>query len=209
MPGNPFRRRPLRDSNIFSQYYRDTERRLDARYLTLNEVVSSQVNLSQTLATVIFTDSLVYRHFDPCRLSVRLLCLLKVTAGDYHDFNMRSHDWMNNEDVDNAAWAATRGGLVGAAKWGALFAVLGGIGHVYSPLYRGLTIQFKIYIQSSAMIVGGVVEADYRLREYEAHMRMQRRILKERAKWQRYEQEFLESKDGGEKRSSYIYPIIP
>ncbi|KAL2760770.1 hypothetical protein ACRALDRAFT_1059488 [Sodiomyces alcalophilus JCM 7366] len=108
---------------------------------------------------------------------------------------MRSYDWMNNEDVAQAEWEATRGGIVGAAKWGAVFAVLGGIGQVYSPLYRGLTIQFKLYIQTSAMIVGGVIEGDYRLREYEAHVRMQRRIQRDRAKWQRYEQEFLEPKD--------------
>lgn len=49
------------------------------------------------------------------------------------------------------------------------------------------------YIQSSVMVLGGMIEADWRLREYEARVRMQRRIEKDRARWRRYEEEFLES----------------
>ena len=36
-----------------------------------------------------------------------------------------------------------------------------------SPIYRSLTIQFKVYIQFSAMTVGGMIEADRRLRAFE------------------------------------------
>lgn len=57
---------------------------------------------------------------------------------------MRSHDAMKDEEVAGAAWEATRGAMFGAAKWGALAGVLGGVGYAMSPIYRGLTIQFKV-----------------------------------------------------------------
>lgn len=47
------------------------------------------------------------------------------------------------------------------------------------------------YIQMSGMVLGGMVEADWRLRQYEYQMRMQRRWQKEKAKWDRYEEEFI------------------
>lgn len=57
---------------------------------------------------------------------------------------MRSHDAMKDEEVAGAAWAATRGAGYGALKWGAVTGVLSGIGYATSPIYRGLTIQFKV-----------------------------------------------------------------
>ena len=44
------------------------------------------------------------------------------------------------------------------------------------------------------MIVGGMIEADNRMRMYENRIRLQRRIARDQAKWERYEQEFLEEK---------------
>lgn len=41
----------------------------------------------------------------------------------------------------------------------------------------------------SGMVFGGMIDADRRLREYEQKMRIQRRLMRERAKWQRYEEE--------------------
>jgi hypothetical protein len=55
---------------------------------------------------------------------------------------------MKDEEAVEAGWEATRGALYGAAKWGAAMAVLGGIGYAISPIYRGLTIQFKVYVPS-------------------------------------------------------------
>ncbi|PKS07994.1 hypothetical protein jhhlp_006606 [Lomentospora prolificans] len=101
---------------------------------------------------------------------------------------------LKSEEASEAAWEAGRGAIVGSLKWGAVAAVLGGIGQTAYPLYRGLTIQFKVYIQLSAMIMGGMIEADNRMRMYEHRMRMQRRILRDQAKWERYEQEFMEEK---------------
>lgn len=46
----------------------------------------------------------------------------------------------------------------------------------------------------SAMIMGGMLEADNRMRMYEQRIRLQNRRLREQAKWERYEQEFLEQK---------------
>lgn len=40
------------------------------------------------------------------------------------------------------------------------------------------------------MTVGSMMEADYRLRQYEAHVRMQRRIARDRAMWETFEKEY-------------------
>ncbi|KAL2111219.1 hypothetical protein VUR80DRAFT_158 [Thermomyces stellatus] len=101
---------------------------------------------------------------------------------------------LHTEEANEASWEAVRGGVSGALKWGAGAAVLGVIGHKMYPLYRGLTIQFKVYIQASAMIMGGMLEADNRMRMFENRMRLQRRIQQNQAKWERYEQEVLEGK---------------
>jgi hypothetical protein len=57
-----------------------------------------------------------------------------------------SHNAMKDEEAVDAGWEATRGAIYGAIKWGAVTAALGGVGHAISPLYRGLTIQFKVYV---------------------------------------------------------------
>jgi hypothetical protein len=54
-----------------------------------------------------------------------------------------------HEEAAEASWEATRGAIYGAAKWGLASAVLGGVGYAVSPLYRGLTIQFKVYVPPS------------------------------------------------------------
>ena len=38
--------------------------------------------------------------------------------------------------------------------------------------------------------MGSCLEADHRIREYEAKVRMQKRIMRDRAAWEKYEQEF-------------------
>ncbi|KAJ4321660.1 hypothetical protein N0V84_005214 [Fusarium piperis] len=109
---------------------------------------------------------------------------------------MRSHDAMQSDEANDAAWEAAKGAVMGAAKWGAGAAVLGAAGYVWSPLYRSMTIQFKVYLQMCGMVVGSMIEADGRLRQYEHQVRMQRRLMRERAKWERYEEEYIK---GGEK----------
>ncbi|OAA60448.1 hypothetical protein SPI_05572 [Niveomyces insectorum RCEF 264] len=95
---------------------------------------------------------------------------------------MRSHDAMQDDDAVAAGWAATRGAGVGALKYGAAMAVLAAVGQKTSPLYRGLTIQFKVYIQMSGMVLGSMIEADHQLRVYEAELRQQRRIMRHQAR---------------------------
>ncbi|KAK3325758.1 hypothetical protein B0H66DRAFT_549292 [Apodospora peruviana] len=99
------------------------------------------------------------------------------------------------EAVD-ASWAATRGAVYGAVTWGAATALLGGLGYLASPIYRGLTIQFKVYIQMSGMVLGSMIEADHRLREYEKTVRMQRRLMRDQAMWRSFEEQY--GKDDGD-----------
>ncbi|KAK7751652.1 hypothetical protein SLS62_006312 [Diatrype stigma] len=108
---------------------------------------------------------------------------------------MRAHKALDSDDAREAQWAATRAAGVGAAKWGAAMAALGGAGYVFSPLYRSLTIQFKVYIQMSGMILGGMIAADNGMRQYEHQARLQRRIARDRAAWEKFEQEYPEIDD--------------
>ncbi|KAI0130049.1 hypothetical protein BJ170DRAFT_298399 [Xylariales sp. AK1849] len=105
---------------------------------------------------------------------------------------MKAHDALNSDDAQEAQWEAARGAAVGAVKWGAASAIVGGVGFVFSPLYRGLTIQFKVYLQMSGMILGSMIEADHRMRQYEARVRMQRRIARDRAMWETFDKEYQE-----------------
>lgn len=67
-----------------------------------------------------------------------------MAAGHEDSVKMRSHDAMKNEEANQAAWEASKGGIVGAAKMGVVTAIAGAIGFAVSPLYRGTTIQFKV-----------------------------------------------------------------
>ncbi|OTA06308.1 hypothetical protein A9Z42_0070420 [Trichoderma parareesei] len=104
-----------------------------------------------------------------------------------------AHDPLKSDEANNAGWEAGKGGLVGAAKWGVGAAILGGAAYFWSPVYRKTTVQFKVYVQMSAMVLGGMIAADQRLRQYEAQVRAQRRWLREKAKWDRYEQEIAQN----------------
>ncbi|KAI8947033.1 hypothetical protein F4801DRAFT_562304 [Xylaria longipes] len=90
---------------------------------------------------------------------------------------------LDSEEARQAQMEAVRGAGSGALKWGIGAAVLGGLGYAMSPIYRGLTIQFKVYIQMSGMILGGMIEADASMRRYEQRMRMNRMIARNEAMW--------------------------
>lgn len=55
---------------------------------------------------------------------------------------------LDTAEAKQAQMEALRGAGFGALKWGAAAAVLGGLGYSMSPIYRGLTIQFKVYVVS-------------------------------------------------------------
>jgi hypothetical protein len=59
---------------------------------------------------------------------------------------MKSHNAMRDVEAEDAGWEATKGAVYGATKWGVFTAALGGLGYAVSPLYRGLTIQFKVCV---------------------------------------------------------------
>lgn len=61
-----------------------------------------------------------------------------------------------------------------------------------SPIYRGLTPQFKVFIQMSFMTLGSMIEADRRLRAYEQLVRHQKRIARDTEVWRRFEEDYEE-----------------
>ncbi|KAG9561928.1 hypothetical protein KCU77_g6400, partial [Aureobasidium melanogenum] len=101
-----------------------------------------------------------------------------------------AHGKLDSEETNAAAWQATRGAVTGAARWGIYSAVAAGIAYAYSPVYRGLTVQFKVFLQMSGMIFGSVVEADERLRIYGEQSRRQKVMARDAAVWRKYEEEF-------------------
>jgi len=103
---------------------------------------------------------------------------------------MHTSGGLRSEEASTAAWEGGRGAVVGATKWGLVAGMLGGAGYAISPIYRGLTIQFKVFLQMSGMILGAFLEADHRIRDYEAKVRMQKRMMRDRAVWEKYEAEF-------------------
>jgi hypothetical protein len=84
------------------------------------------------------------------------------------------------------------------------------VAYALSPLYRGLTVQFKTYataalktdhgrsdinfryIQMSAMIFGGMIEADARMVRYHQAVRSHKKLQSDIAVWRAYENEFEE-----------------
>lgn len=46
-----------------------------------------------------------------------------------------------------------------------------------SPIYKGLTLQFKVFLLISGMVVGGAIEGDRRMRGFEIEMRKEKRLV--------------------------------
>jgi hypothetical protein len=60
---------------------------------------------------------------------------------------VRQHGSLTSDaETNQAAWEAAKGAAWGGTKWGAAFAVGGGVAYAMSPLYRGFTKQFKVYV---------------------------------------------------------------
>lgn len=57
---------------------------------------------------------------------------------------MPLNDLIAHEEVEQANWAAGKGAVIGALKWGAATAVLGAAMYAKWPVYRTTTIQFKV-----------------------------------------------------------------
>lgn len=76
------------------------------------------------------------------------------------------------------------------AQWGIPFLLGGIIAYGVYPMYRNLTFQFKVYIQMSGMTVGSMIEADKRMRDYEATSRRVRKLKRDQETWKAYEAEY-------------------
>ncbi len=96
--------------------------------------------------------------------------------------------------------AALRGAAVGAAKFGGASLILAVVGTLVSPLYRNLTVQFKVFLQLSGMTLGGWIEADRRLRGYEFWRLMEQRRARDEAVWREWERRIDEGPRTVEKR---------
>ncbi|KAL8680585.1 MAG: hypothetical protein Q9186_003227 [Xanthomendoza sp. 1 TL-2023] len=109
------------------------------------------------------------------------------------------------EELTTANNEALKGAAVGAAKFGIITAILGLSGTIFSPVYRSLTIQFKVFIQMSGMTLGGWIEADRRFRAWEGmrvrEKRRERALERDEGVWKEWER-LVEVKgkerDGGE-----------
>ncbi|KAI9687478.1 MAG: hypothetical protein M1822_002088 [Bathelium mastoideum] len=107
---------------------------------------------------------------------------------------MRAHGNLDTHPEANAAaWQAARGAVTGAARWGLFCGIAGILGYAFSPIYRGLTIQFKVFLQMSGMTIGSMIEADKRLRAYEVQVRRQHKMARDAEVWRQYEEEFEET----------------
>lgn len=72
---------------------------------------------------------------------------------------------------------ATRGFLSGALRFTSISIIAHILLQRIHPVYRGLTLQFKIFIQLSAGTLGGCIFAEKRVSEYNNLVRRQQRAL--------------------------------
>ncbi|KAF3035640.1 hypothetical protein E8E11_004001 [Didymella keratinophila] len=94
---------------------------------------------------------------------------------------VREHGSLTKDaETNQAAWEAVKGGAYGGIKWGAFFAV------------AGVQDVCSLYIQMSAMIFGGMIEADARMVRYHQAVRSHKKMQSDMAVWRAYENEFEE-----------------
>jgi len=72
---------------------------------------------------------------------------------------------------------AAQGFAGGALRFGSLSILTHIILNPINPIYRGLTIQFKVFIQLSAMTLGGCIFAEKRVTDYNDMIRRRNRAL--------------------------------
>ncbi|KAL9600786.1 MAG: hypothetical protein Q9179_003099, partial [Wetmoreana sp. 5 TL-2023] len=87
--------------------------------------------------------------------------------------------------------------------FGLITFALGLAGTFLSPIYRNLTIQFKVFIQLSGMTLGGWIEADRRLRRYEflaLDARRREKVREDERVWRKWERLVEEDERGKEGR---------
>jgi hypothetical protein len=72
---------------------------------------------------------------------------------------------------------AARGFAVGAARFGCISLIAHILLSRIHPVYRRLTVQFKVFIQLSSMTLGGCIFAEKRVTEYNDFVRRRNRAM--------------------------------
>jgi len=90
---------------------------------------------------------------------------------------------------------AARGFATGALRFGSISILSHFALNSLHPVYRGLTIQFKVFIQLSAMTLGGCIFAEKRVSEYNDMVRRRNRALERSQRAWGEEQELRERID--------------
>lgn len=75
---------------------------------------------------------------------------------------------------------AAAGFGAGALRFGSISMLTHFVLNPVNPIYRGLTVQFKVFIQISAMTLGGCIFAEKRVSEYNDAVRRRNRALERR-----------------------------
>jgi len=88
---------------------------------------------------------------------------------------------------------AAQGFAVGALRFGSISLLTHLVLTPFHPVYRGLTVQFKVFIQISAMTLGGCIFAEKRVSEYNDMARRRNRALERSRRLWSEEQELKAS----------------
>ena len=93
---------------------------------------------------------------------------------------------------------AAQGFSSGALRFGTISLITHLLLNRVNPIYRGLTVQFKVFIQISAMTLGGCIFAEKRVTEYNNVVRTRNRALeRSRRAWS----EEMEIREMAQKRT--------
>ncbi|KIX93655.1 uncharacterized protein Z520_10561 [Fonsecaea multimorphosa CBS 102226] len=98
---------------------------------------------------------------------------------------------------------AAQGFASGALRFGTISFASHFLLNRYTPVYRGLTIQFKVFLQISAMILGGCIFAEKSVGDFNEGIRRQRRAMdRSRRAWEeeREVREMVERRIAAEER---------
>lgn len=80
---------------------------------------------------------------------------------------------------------AAQGFATGALRFGLISFATHFVLNRYTPIYRGLTVQFKVFIQISAMTLGGCIFAERAVSDFNDEVRRRRRALeRSRRAWE-------------------------
>jgi len=88
-----------------------------------------------------------------------------------------SHDADRINPPSELTSEAAKGFFTGVARFGSISLLTHLALTSFHPVYRNLTIQFKVFMQMSAMTLGGCIWAEKRVTEYNDMVRRRRRAM--------------------------------